>query len=181
MSAVVGMPEDYRVFLEGRQGEKFRERFAELQDTANEFIEKSGYSEYVTCNERILMSVLLDYYTDISRLKDFHGIELVRTEKITAYTVAWIIKRKPLQFVEYPENERDIFVNERFAAFLVLNECFQDDTQPYISENNQQRVDEYMNLLLYYLKYRSCNPQAIELAIESYKVGFALGKSVTSS
>lgn len=45
-----------------------------------------------------MMNVLIDYYSDIYRLKEFHDIELVRTEKIIAYTVAWIIKRKPLQF-----------------------------------------------------------------------------------
>ena len=41
-------------------------------------------------------------------------------EKITAYTVSWIIRRKPLQFFKYPEKEKDIFVNERFAAYLII-------------------------------------------------------------
>ena len=32
-------------------------------------------------------------------------------------------------------------------------------------------LDEYIDLLLYYLKYRECNPQVLELMIESFKMG----------
>ena len=63
------------------------------------YIQEAGYGEHVVCNERIMLNVLLDYFADIFRLKDFHGIENTRTEKIFAYTAAWIVKRKPLQFI----------------------------------------------------------------------------------
>ena len=92
-------------------------------------------------------------------------------EKITAYTVSWIIRRKPLQFFKYPEKEKDIFVNERFAAYLIINECLSDDERKYIPEQYQKKFIEYTDLLLYYLKYRECNPQVLELAIESFKMG----------
>lgn len=162
---------DYNEFIEGEKEQKFKERLTELVKSANSFIEEAGYSGYVECNERIMINVLIDYYTDIYRLKDFHEIELVRTEKITAYTIAWIVKRKPLQFVKYPEKERDIFVNERFAAFLMINECLSDDGRKYVPEKYQQKLDEYINLILYYFKYRECNPQVVEFAIESFKMG----------
>ena len=162
---------NYSQFLKGEQKDKFQSRLEELIKTANIFIDEAGYSEYVRCDERIMMNALLDYTADVHRLKDFHDIELIRTEKIAAYTVSWIIRRKPLQFFKYPEKEKDIFVNERFAAYLIINECLSDDERKYIPEQYQKKFIEYTDLLLYYLKYRECNPQVLELAIESFKMG----------
>ena len=92
---------DYRELLEKIGEEKFRERFSELVKTAKKFIGEAGYEEDVECNERIMLSVMLDYYSDIERLKQFHQIEHVRTEKIFAYLIAWIVRRKPLQFMRH--------------------------------------------------------------------------------
>lgn len=162
----------------GRVGEeKFISRFEDLLKTAQEFIKSAGYNNTVYCNERILMQVLLDYYSDIERLKDFHDIEKTRTEKIFAYTISWIIRRKPLQFKENTSQEKDIFVNERFAAYLLLNECLccgNERIDPQYSKN----LEEYIDLLFYYFKYRQCNPQVIELMISSFKMGSLVLKKV---
>ena len=144
---------------------KFETRLNELIKTANEFIEEAGYSDNVECNERIMLNVILDYYADIDRLKQFHDVDLV------AYTVAWIVRRKPLQFIKYSDVEKDIFVNERFAAYLMINECMAGDSKKYIDKKYYGQLKEYSDLLLYYFKYRECNPQVIELAIESFKLG----------
>lgn len=149
---------------------RFRERFEELKKSADAFLEISGYKDTVMCNERILLSVILDYYSDIYRLKEFHDIELVRQEKIFAYTIAWIVKRKPLQFTHNTDMEKDIYVNERFAAYLFVNECLCCGDKK-IGREDYGKLDEYTDLLLYYFKYRECNPQVLELAIESFKLG----------
>lgn len=117
------MTEDYSEIIKDIGVVKFKERLTELVETMNEFIESSEYCSYVHCNERIVTMLLLDYWSDIYRMKDFHLIEKSRTEKIIAYLIAWIIKRKPLQFTQYFEEEKDIFVNERFCIYLLLNEC----------------------------------------------------------
>ena len=151
--------------------DRLHEKYTEVLASANHFIEEAGYESHVECNERILFSLILDYYADLLRLKDFHGIEWIRTEKSFAYLIAWIVRRKPLQFVHYTENEKDIYVNERFATFLMLNECLLCGEKRFVGRENQSRLDEYINLLFYYFKYRECNPQVIELAIESFKMG----------
>lgn len=151
--------------------DKFQERFEELLASADEFIKEAGYKGHVECNERILLNVLLDYFADIFRLKEFHSIKKVRTEKIFAYMVAWIVKRKPLQFIHYTDMEKDIFINERFAVYLMLNECLLCGEKKFVSRESKDKLDEYLDLLLYYFKYRECNPQVIELAIESFKMG----------
>lgn len=159
--------------------DKFLSRFEDLLKTAQEFIVSAGYAETVYCNERILMQVLLDYFSDIERLKDFHDIDKIRTEKIFAYTISWIIRRKPLQFTQNTFEEKDIFVNERFATYLLLNECLccgSENINPEYSEN----LEEYVNLLFYYFKYRHCNPQVIELLISSFKMGTLVLKNTVS-
>ena len=102
---------DYAEMLNKIGEDQFKNRFEELKNSATEFLETAGYEDTVMCNERILLSVLLDYYSDIYRLKDFHNIELIRKEKIFAYTVAWIVRRKPLQFTHNTDLEKDIYVN----------------------------------------------------------------------
>lgn len=156
---------------------KIRERFVELKRTAEDFIKTSGFDGVVMCNERILMQVILDYFSDIERLKNFHGIERTRTEKIFAYTIGWIVRRKPLQYTCDTDLEKDIYVNERFAAFLMLNHCLCCGEE-VIGVENKKELDEYIDLILYYFKYRECNPQVIELAIESFKLGTLVIKNV---
>ena len=97
--------ENYRELIDEVGVDKFRERFEELQKTAMEFIEMAGFSETAYCNERILMQVILDYFMDVMRLKEFHSIERIRTEKLFAYTISWIVRRKPIQFRDYSEEE----------------------------------------------------------------------------
>jgi len=150
---------------------KFNDRLLELQKTANAFIKEAGFEPHVQCNERILLQIQLDYFADIYRLKDFHGIEHVRTEKIFAYLIAWILKRKPLQFVGYTDEEKDIFVNERFAAYLLMNECLLCGEKRFSNNDLIEKFEKYTNLVLYYFKYRETNPQVIELLIESFKIG----------
>ena len=100
--------ENYRELIDEVGVDKFRERFEELQKTAMEFIEIAGFSDVAYCNERILMQVILDYFMDVMRLKEFHSIERIRTEKLFAYTISWIVKRKPIQFREYSDQEREM-------------------------------------------------------------------------
>ena len=145
----------YEDMIEKIGEDRLHEKYTEILASANHFIEEAGYESHVECNERILFSLILDYYADLFRLKDFHGIEWIRTEKSFAYLIAWIVRRKPL----------------RFATFLMLNECLLCGEKRFVGRENQSRLDEYINLLFYYFKYRECNPQVIELAIESFKMG----------
>lgn len=166
--------ETYIEMLEKIGKDRLHEKFIELRASINQFIEEAGYIETCECNERILMHLLMDYFADIFRNKSFHGMEWVRTETSFAYLIFWIVRRKPIQFKCYSDEEKDIFVNERFATYLMLNECLLCGEQKFVGAENQQKLDEYINLLFYYFKYRDCSPQAIELAILSFKMGTLL-------
>ena len=101
-----------------------------------------------------------------------------RTEdnKVFAYVAYWILRRKPLQFVSDDIQETDIFVNERFALFLVMNECLLEGVDYALENTGKAKFDEYIDFLLYYFKYRECSPQALELLIETFKMGLEFQK-----
>lgn len=167
---------DYRTMLEEIGEDNFRRRQVEISEAIEKFLDEAGYPESVICNERILYHVLLDYYTDISRLKDFHGIENTKTDKIMGYLVFWILRRKPIQITDFSEVEKDVFVNERFACNLLIAECLLDKEDKVLTADMEKKFEKYIDLLLYYFKYRQFNPQVIELLIESFKMGREFGK-----
>ncbi len=159
--------ESYEELVHEVGDDKFRERVDVMLTSANDFLKEYGYNN-AYCNYRIMLQVLFDYYIDIYRLKEFHEIEKTKKEKIFAYLCGWIIRRKPLQFYENNPKDSDIFINERFVATLLLNECMLGDKSKTLPESN---LADFVNMLLYYLKYRECNPQVLELLIEAFKLG----------
>lgn len=76
-----------------------------------------------------------------------------------------------MQFKQFTNEEKDIYVNERFAASLFINECFPNGGDRYIGGEDVDKLDKYLDFLLYYFKYRECDPQVVDLAIESVKLG----------
>lgn len=168
--------DDYGALIRKVGENTFDEFMRFLQEQAEQFISEASYEKCVVCNDRILIHVLLDYYSDIERLKDFHGIEFIRTNKVFAYVAYWILRRKPLQFVSDNIEETDIFVNERFALFLVMNECLLEGVDYALENTGKVKFDEYIDFLLYYFKYRECSPQALELLIETFKMGLEFQK-----
>ena len=130
----------------------------------------AGFSETSYCNERILMQVILDYFMDVMRLKEFHSIERIRTEKLFAYTISLDRSRNQFSFGIIRRRER-YFINERFAAYLLVNECLMCGTKHFVQEAYAEKLVEYTEMLLYYFKYRQCDPKTLELLIESFKMG----------
>lgn len=166
---------------------EFESRFAELQRQFGEFLIASGYISEIEgagcaeCNDRILYHVLLDYYADIKRLKEFHEIKHTKTDKNIAYLAYWILKRKPIQITNSVEEDKDIFINERFACYIVTYECLQqkqkDSNCLKLDERSVKMYDKYIDLLLYFFKYRECSAQVIELLIETFKMGIVFGEA----
>lgn len=167
-------------------GEKeFDSRFLELQRQIDEFLAAAGYITAIEedgcaeCNDRILYHVLLDYYSDIHRLKEFHQIKHTKTDKNIAYLSYWILKRKPIQVTNSIAEDKDIFINERFVCYIIVYECLQLRPEAPVSrkldEQQTKRYEKYIDLLLYFLKYRECTAQMLELLIETFKMGIVFG------
>ena len=58
--------------------ETITERFKYLYDKMQEYINERNQQDCLMINEDILHQVLMDYFTDIYRLKKFHKIENIK-------------------------------------------------------------------------------------------------------
>ena len=94
---------------------------------------------HIELNSIVLHNVVVSYFDDVDRHKDYHVTTRVDEVKQAAYTIKWIAKLRPIQF-SCPEDVVSkplLYVNEVFAmrggmAFLrispdVLPELLYDD------------------------------------------------------
>ncbi len=70
-------------------------------------------------NLAVLTNALYSYYYDIKRIKDFHGSDLVNKPKMAAYLIKWLVKEKPIWFI----NE-EISNPETMEILSCINELF---------------------------------------------------------
>ena len=140
------------------------------------FIEKSGISEYLRVSSALMEQLILDCFADIKRLKEFHEIINAQKIKMDAYLCHWILKRKPIQIIK-DNNEVDIrrfAANEQFVCTLLIMSCIDEISN--LESVDMNKLNTFQNHLLYHLKYRTVNPQILELMILSFKSALNLYK-----
>ncbi|OHD13647.1 MAG: hypothetical protein A2086_01000 [Spirochaetes bacterium GWD1_27_9] len=164
------MPEDrnrdYEYLLNIFGDNKIQNRFSFLYQKALYYIDNKNASDYIVINKSILREVILDYFADIERLKNFHNIEKANSIKIASYLAYWIVKKKPLQLIKEPEpkiyQEKLKNINEHFAFYIILCVMYN------ISENscvNKKEWSNFVKHLIYHFTYRILTPQSIEVAL----------------
>ena len=161
--------------------DKIAQRWDTLYTQLDEFLVQNNLSSVATVNKLILANVLLDFYYDIKRLKDFHGIERVNSQKIIAYTAYWLLYRKPIQIInpqqlEDPQiNIKELgTLNERFVLQYILNHLSDSDRgKSHILDrsDNNKGLENFSAMLLYYLEYRLRDAQSLEMIIMSFFAG----------
>lgn len=153
-----------------------QKRFMDLNQTYVDFINKENIADKVTINSFMLIHAIMDYFTDISRLKDFHKIDFTNSYKTVAYEICWLLRRKPIQVLE-DRHEELVYINEKFILSYALNFIttskesvrYQD-----LSKVRQQCFDGFIESFYYHLKYRNCSAQSLELALLSFEAGVTL-------
>lgn len=116
----------YSGLLEEFSEDVIRSRYAFLYKECMEFLKSQKLESEVRLDEVLLMHAVLDYFSDVSRLKKFHHIHHINETKVIAYETFWLLRRKPLQVVTQRQDDFLAFINEKFvfsrlAAFLVGN------------------------------------------------------------
>ena len=73
-------------------------------------------------NATLVASSISAVVSDLERFKSFHSLEVVSNTRQAAFVSYWINKFKPIQIVgtEQAESASLVFVNEMFAAYLLL-------------------------------------------------------------
>lgn len=144
----------------------------------NSFIERKGYKDKVIISTGLLNQMIVDYFTDIHRLKDFHDIEYVNYIKIHAYSAYWMLKRKPIQIVRDDIDDIGLtFINEAFIVSYIINFLHESEDNIYILEDDREDYLEFVKNLEYSLKYRDITARMLETMIEAFKAGRTVEKA----
>ncbi len=161
----------YDVIINYFGEETITDRFKYLYDKMEEYINLRGQQEQLTVNEDILHQVLMDYFTDVYRLKMFHKIQHINITKIVAYEVFWILRRKPLQIIREAADEKLVFANEGFATTFIAHELLLPDEVEPLSKHQEKEFLKYLQHINYHLKYRNIDKQCLEAILYSFETG----------
>lgn len=167
----------YGYLLKTFSSEKIEQRYDFLKSLMMAYIDREKLEDQVFIERHLLEHVLLDYFADIQRLKEFHNIGKINADKITAYSIYWILRRKPLQVKNNTDTDVS-FVNERFVVSYLQSVLFDEDQTILISPQRKLDHDNFFRTFLYAAKYREMTPQMMELMIIAYRAGRALQYSV---
>ena len=77
--------DNYQYLVERFGEERISSRYEWLYGMMEDFVEFSQNTDRVIISSDILNHVIVDYFVDIDRLKDFQRIEKVHDSKIYAY------------------------------------------------------------------------------------------------
>lgn len=171
---------NYEEIVSEFKREVIQSRFEQIYEEMKAFIKRMRMEDEAKINAEILMQSLLDYFSDVYRLKKYQKISHTNGIKIKAYETFWLVQRKPIQLTADELNDdRNIYINEKFALSRLISYLLGDRVNMPIVEEKQKAFQNFLDTLYYYLKFRRCDPQSIELMILAFKAGQLLGDEKT--
>ena len=96
----------YTGLLEKFGEETIDARYRSIMDRMNAWISEHNFQNNIRIDRILLQNAVLDYYSDISRLKEYHNIETTNSVKVIAYESYWLWRRRPLQVISNPSEEK---------------------------------------------------------------------------
>ncbi len=169
---------DYGPIIQEFTEEKVRAGYENLYREMQQFLGDYELAKYLKVDEVALTHGMLDYFTDISRLKKLHGIKEVNDIKVYAYQSYWLLRRHPLQIIDNPDNdERIVFANEKFVFSRLAKFLMGNQLGSAIPEKKRKSILNYFDTLYYYLKFRNYDAQMLELFILSFQAGRLIGEN----
>lgn len=172
------MAEDHKEEIQGYQyivdrfgEEKVTSRSEWLYDQLSDYIDSKNLTDKVTISKNILKHVLIDYFVDIDRLKEFSKIPRANDTKIYAYICYWLLRHKPLQISQQEDAPELVFINEEFVSYLLRSYLFSDPDDIPIVNDRKAQVDSFVSTMLYYFKYREYSAKTIEMIILAFSAG----------
>lgn len=177
MNNIESIYSNYEGMLEEFSDAVIRNRYACLYKESTEFLKSLGLETSVRVDEVLLMHAVLDYFSDVSRLKKFHHINHINEIKVIAYESFWLLRRKPLQVIkEGAADDLLAFVNEKFVFSRIASFLVGGNMDQVIKKQDKKAFLNYLDTLYYFLKYRQYDPQMLELMILGYKAGEIWGR-----
>lgn len=154
---------------------KVTDRYKYMYDKMEEYIRVRGLEEKLYIQESILQQVVMDYFVDLYRVKEFHKLDRADLTKIVSYEAYWILRRKPIQIREGVTDTKLVFANEGFiTTFLAHEFLLPMDGEPMTTEEEKHFL-AFLRHLNYHLKYRNIDKQDLEAMFYAYQTGMILG------
>lgn len=155
-----------------RVGEEIiQSRIAQVNQELYEFLKENELQDIAYVHQIALTHAILDYFSDIERLKQYQKIEHVNEIKIKAYETYWILKRKPIQLKCDLEDDTYLYVNEKFLLARLASFLLQDNINVPMVQERRDAFKNFLDTLYYYLKFRKCDAQALELMMLAFEAG----------
>lgn len=151
--------------------EVIESRIRQISQEMLDFLKLYQLEDLAYIHQMALTHAIMDYFSDVQRLKDYQKIEHINDIKIKAYETFWLLQRKPLQLKEQLEDDRFLYINEKFVMTRLTSFLLAENiNQPIVGEDSVIFTN-FLNTLYYYLKFRKCDAQAIELMLLAFKAG----------
>ena len=163
--------EDYSNIINDFGSEVIQSRIDQIHEEMSIFLSTYGFEGDVRIDIAALTHAVMDYFSDIQRLKEYQKIEHANQAKIKAYETFWLLKRHPLSVIKDTGDDKYTFINEKFLLMRISSFLMDDKINKPIIDEQRKVFDNYLGVLLYNLKYRDCSAQAIELMILSFEAG----------
>lgn len=151
--------------------EKIRSRIEQISQEMLDFLAINELENVAYIHNMALTHAVMDYFSDIQRLKEYQKIDHVNEIKIKAYETFWLLKRKPLQLLDQIDDDRILYVNEKFLLTRLTSFMLGDNINIPIVEEKSVAYRNFLDTLYYYLKFRKCDAQSIELMLLAFKAG----------
>ena len=161
----------YQDIVEKFGQEKVQSRSKWLYDLLCAYVTQNNLIDQVSISKSVLKHVLIDYFVDIDRLKEFSNIPKANDSKIYAYLCFWLLRHKPLQINQQFDSQDLVFINEDFVAHLLRSYLFSTPDNIPVMNNKREEVDNFTSTLLYYFKYREYSAKNIEMIILAFLAG----------
>lgn len=174
MNNIKAVYTDYKELLEIFGDDVIRDRIQHFIDLFNSFKKRLGddYASKIDINDKVLQHCVMDYFSDIHRLKDYHEVEKVNTIKRVAYESAWFLRRKPIQVLsDETDDDALVYINEKFILSYLLHEALNGRENDILSDKSLISYKSFVNSLFYHLKYRNCDAKVLELMLLAFKAG----------
>lgn len=168
---------NYKELIDIFSEEVIKNRLKQLLMEMDNFIKSNGLQDIAFVHQMALNHAVMDYFSDIQRLKEYQKIEHINDVKIKAYETFWILKRKPIQLKEQLKDDKWLYVNEKFLLARLAAFLLREDINIPLTGQKKESITQYLDTLYYYLKFRKTDAQAIELMLLAFEAGMEIYKN----
>lgn len=162
---------DYKDIIGEFGEERIQERLVYFMDAIMTFVKEYNTEEEpkLYLNVTVLRNMILDYFSDVLRLKSFHKITKINNIKRVSYEMQWFLREKPIQILS--DDVEAQYANEKFAFQYIMHELVRGQLNRTLDEDSIKKTKAFAESLFYHLKFRDCDAKNLELMMIAYKAG----------